>query len=121
MFTIIKFIHFHNDTDLPMIIDSWVDGSDTLQGIRIAPRERKIIHSSVGEWHIHAMLNKEDRKIWNQNEDIKDVVLIGKFRSTCCLSGNYSWLEQDGLFECKFSELETPIENVKGVMTFSLM
>lgn len=116
-----KYIHFHNDTDLPIMVDSWVDGSNTLQCLRVGPRVKLIIHSSVGEWHLNSMLtNKEDRKLWSDNPNLKHVVLVGKFRSNHCASGNYSWLEYDGLYDCVYSELETPVENVKGLMTFSL-
>jgi hypothetical protein len=117
----IKFIHFHNDTDLPVMIDSWVDGSNTLKCLRVGPREKLIIHSSVGEWHINAMLSKEDRKLWNDHPKLSHVILIGKFRSQPCASGDYSWMEQDGLYDCLYSKLETPIENVEGVMTFRLI
>jgi len=117
----IKFIHFHNDTDLPVMIDSWVDGSNSLKYIRVGAREKLVIHSSVGEWHINAMLtNKEDRKLWDDNEKLKKVILIGKFRSKPCASGNYSWMEYDGLYDCVYSEIENPIENVKGLITFSI-
>ena len=117
----IKFIHFHNDTDLPIMVDSWVDGSDTLKCLRVGPREKLVLHSSVGEWHLNAMLNTEDRKLWNSHPTLKNCVLIGKFRSDPCMSGNYSWLEYDGLYDCVYSELEIPIDNVKGVMTFSII
>ena len=115
------YIHFHNDTDLPVIIDSFVDNSNILQHFRIGPREKFLLHSSVGEWHVNAMLNKEDRKIWDDNPNLKHVILIGKFRSDPCARGNYSWLEYDNLYSCIYTELETPINNVKDVMTFTLI
>jgi hypothetical protein len=117
----IKFIHFVNNTDLPVMIDSWVDGSNVLQCLKIAPREKRIVHSSVGEWHINAMLFGEDRKLWDENDKLKHVTLIGKFRSRPCASGNYSWLEYEGLYDCVYSELDEPVDSVKGVMTFSLI
>jgi len=112
----IKYIHFVNNTDLPIMIDSWIDGSNDFQCLRIAPREKCIIHSSVGEWHINAMLYEEDRKIWDENEILKRILNIGKFRSKPCAKGNYSWLYYHGLFNCVYSELD---DHVKGVMTFS--
>ena len=117
----IKYIHFVNDTDLPVMIDSWVDGSNTLQCLRIAPREKRIVHSSVGEWHIDAMLNEEDRKLWTNNKNLKNVVMIGKFRSRPCAQGEYSWMDWDNKFNCVYSELDEPVDGVKGVMTFSLI
>jgi hypothetical protein len=117
----IKYIHFVNDTDLPLMIDSWVDGSTTLQCLRVGPREKLILHSSVGEWHMNAMLDDiQDRKLWDENPKLKHVIIIGKFRSQSCFSGNYSWLEYDGLYDCIYSELDEPVDGVKGVMTFSL-
>ena len=104
----IKYIHFHNDSDLPLLLDSWIDGSSMLRTIRIEPREKRIVHSSVGEWHIHS-ITPSDRKIWQE---------IGKFRSDPCASGNYSWLESD--FECIYSEIKTlEISETRGLMTFS--
>jgi len=117
----IKYIHFVNDTDLPVMIDSWVDGSNTLKCLKIAPREKRIIHSSVGEWHINAMLFDEDRKLWNDNENLKKVVIIGKFRSRPCPQGEYSWLDWDNKFDCVYSEPDKPVDGVNGVMTFSLI
>jgi hypothetical protein len=111
-------IHFINSTDVPVMVEGWVENS--LERVRVAPREKKIVFSSTGEWYLNAMLNREDRKLWDENEKIKHVILIGKFRYNQCMSGNYSWLEQDGLFDCIYSELEQPEDGVKGVMTFHL-
>jgi hypothetical protein len=115
----VKFIYFVNDTDLPLMIDSWVDGSNALECIRIAPREKRLIHSSVGEWHMNAMLPLEDRKLWDNHEKLKKVTLIGKFRSRPCASGNYSWLDWDNLFDCVYTKLDEPANGAKGIMTFS--
>ena len=52
----IKYINFHNDSELPLNIDSWIDGSNVLQTITVEPREKLIIHSSEGEWYLHSML-----------------------------------------------------------------
>ena len=117
----IKYIHFVNNTDLPLMIDSWVDGSNTLQCLRIDPREKRIVHSSVGEWHMNAMLFGEDRKLWDDIQNLKNVVLIGKFRSRPCAQGDYSWLDWDNKFDCVYSELDEPVDGVKGVITFSLI
>jgi len=113
-----KYIHFHNNTDLPICIDSWVDYSDYSQMVqlRIEAREKRVVYSSVGEWHLNCMFNSiEDRKIW-EDKGLGDCINIGKFRSNPCVSGNYSWME-DQLFECVYSELKNP---TKGIITFSL-
>jgi hypothetical protein len=106
------------------MVDSWVDGSSTLKCLRVGPREKLVIHSSVGEWHLNAMLsNKEDRKLWDNNEELKHIILIGKFRSDPCASGNYSWIGWDDtecLISCVYSEIENPKDKIKGLMTFSI-
>ena len=70
MYTIL----FHNDTDLPIVIDTWINTS--LQSFLIEPRENTILKSCVGEWHIHSML--EDRSIWVENK-LQNYLIIGKF------------------------------------------
>jgi len=115
-----KYIYFHNDTDLPIMIDSWVDGSNTSKCLRIEPREKLVIHSSVGEWYLNAFLNPKDRKLWDENEQLKHVFLIGKFRSHPCSQGNYSWLEYDNLFDCIYSESNNFDDPNKGLIKFSL-
>ena len=116
-----KYINFVNKTGLPFIIDYWADGTGWLQSTRIGPEDKLILHSSVGEWHVHSMLtSKEDFKIWkdcgmNATEFIGG---IGKFRSDPCMSNNYSWM-QTFLFDCEYSEnLETE-NGIKGTITFT--
>jgi hypothetical protein len=119
----IKYINFHNDSELPIIIDSWVDGTNRLQSIDIEPGQKLIIHSSVGEWHLHAMLDTEKRKIWN-DKGLKRVVNIGKFRSQPCASGDYSWLDYDNIFDCVYSEIPENLNSenkIRGLITFSEM
>jgi hypothetical protein len=116
-----KFIHFHNDTDLPIMMDSWVDGSNHLYCRKIDPRQKLVVHSSVGEWHLNAMFRElEDRKLWNEN-GFEKKILVGKFRSKPCASGNYSWMEYDEPFECTYSKVEITDENkIGGLITFSI-
>ena len=112
----IKQIYFHNTTELPVMIDSWVDGTNTLYSQRIGAGEKVLLHSSVGEWHVHCMMKDEiDRKIWIE-KGLKKYLLIGKFRSQPCASGNYAWMEWDKQFECIYSENDS--EDVKGLITF---
>lgn len=116
-----KYIHFHNNTDLPIMVDSWVeDGSNTLKCLKVGPGDKLILHSSVGEWHLNTIFpNYEDCELWNKKGFGGDKYsIIGKFRSDPCASGNYSWLEYDEPFECIYSELKEPIENASGLMTF---
>ena len=113
-----KYINFQNSTDLPVMIDAWVDNSNMLHSIKINPNEKKLIHSSVGEWHLHAMFHEEeDTKLWKEKELQKYVCSIGKFRSIPCASGNYSWLEWDDVFECNYVEQQE--NSAKATILFS--
>jgi len=118
----IKYIHFHNNSDLPVMIDSWVDGSNKLHYFKIEPGEKRILHSSVGEWHMNAMFeDSEDRKKWNE-KGLHRFILIGKFRSNPSIRGDYVWLEYDDPFNCEYSKIENedPDETVKGLITYSI-
>ena len=116
----IKYIYFHNTTKLPLQICRWITGSDTLKSTRIGPNEKHLLHSSVGEWHMNSMFfNSETRKIWIDNS-LDYMILVGKFRSTPCASGNYVWMEYDRTpFNCEYTEIENPENNIKGLMTIT--
>jgi hypothetical protein len=104
----IKYIYFHNNTDLPLMISSWVDGSNTLKYAKINSGQKVIVHSSVGEWHLDSMFDDvfyDDRKIWKDN-GLEKHLIIGKFRSSPCASGNYSWLDYDEPFQCIYTKLD---------------
>lgn len=115
-----KYIHFHNDTDLPIMVDSWIDNLSYLQYLKINPGEKIILHSSLGEWQINSMFEIfEDRKIWI-DKGLGKHTIIGKFRSYPCASGNYSWLENDDEFQCIYKEVNNEEKkNIKGFVTFS--
>jgi hypothetical protein len=124
LFKTTKYIHFHNDTDLPVVVEGWVStsyGLSTLKGLTVQSGEKLVVHSSVGEWHLNSMFtDSEDREMWKKKGlgDYK-YLNIGKFRSNPCASGNYSWMEyDDSPFECVYSKLEEPIENVDGLVIF---
>jgi hypothetical protein len=101
-----KFINFHNNTDLSVTIESWVDGSNEFQTKNINPGEKLVINSSVGEWHLTNYNLKNCKTTWN----------IGKFRSDPCASGNYSWMEYDDEFQCEYSKIP---ENISGLITLT--
>ena len=112
-----KEIHFHNTTELPVMIDSWIDGSNTLYSRKIDAGVKAIIHSSVGEWHIHSMMDdEEDRKKWVE-KGLDRYLLIGKFWSQPCAGGNYSWMEWEDRFDCVYSEHDLG-GDVKGLIRF---
>jgi hypothetical protein len=111
-----KYIHFHNATEFPIMVDSWVDGSNTLECIKILSGEKLVIHSSVGEWHVNSMFPEEDdRKLWS-SRGLKNYINLGKFRSDPCASGEYSWMDWDHIFDCVYSEIEG--DDVRGLITF---
>jgi hypothetical protein len=101
-----KFINFHNKTEIPVSIESWVDGTNEFKCINIYPGEKLIINSSVGEWQLTNLINLTN---------CKTTWYIGKFRSDPCASGNYSWMEYDDEFECEYSKIPG---NISGLITF---
>ena len=119
----IKYINFYNDSERPLNIDSWIDGSNVLKTITVEPGQKLIIHSSEGEWYLHSMLQSEKkREIWRQ-KGLDKVFIIGKFRSQPCYLGNYVWLDYSSMFECVYSELLDDVDNennIRGLMTFSV-
>jgi len=109
----IKYMTFYNNTDLPVLLSSWKDRSSILSEERIGPQEKKVIHSSVGEWHLSSMFERGgDREAW-KNAGLENHLIIGKFRSQPCISGNYSWMEYDKPFDCIYSE-----SDLGGLITF---
>ena len=119
----IKYINFHNDSELPLNIDSWIDCSNTLQTITIESGRKLILNSSVGEWHLQSMfINPDKRKMWCE-KGLDAVLTIGKFRSQPCCLGNYVWLDYNSIFECVYSELPDDVDSenkIRGLMTFSV-
>jgi hypothetical protein len=112
----IQYITFHNNTDLPVIVEGWhskMPGLSTLVPIRVDPRQQVIVHSTTGEWYMNSMFyNKKDKKRW---KGLEKHHIVGKFRSRPCASGDYSWLEYDEPFRCIYSETED-----LGKITFSM-
>jgi hypothetical protein len=118
-----KYINFHNNTELPIMIDSWVDGSNYLNMLKVSPGEKLIIHSKFGEWHINSMLEDDaDYSIWI-NLGLKWYVNIGKFRSNSYINEEYSFMEWPHIFNCLYSECDPVInpktgEYITGLITF---
>jgi len=120
-----KYIQFYNTTDLPVLIDAWntpaYSSVSKLTTTRIEPFESKIVHSSVGEWHMNAMFyNEADNSAWKGRGLGKYDTSIGKFRSDPCAMGNYSWMEYKH-FMCEYTDFQTDEDSrVKGKITFSI-
>jgi len=123
LFKTTKYVNFHNNSELPIMIDSWIDGSNSLKCLRVGPQEKLVIHSSVGEWHVNSMLTEEtDYKPWREG-GLKWYVNLGKFRSDPCASGDYAWMEWEHIFDCVYSECEPTFheksnEPITGLVTF---
>lgn len=113
-----KYIQFCNNTDLPILIDSWIDDSNMHECIRVDAKETRVIHSSVGEWHLHTMFDcAKDIQLWKE-KGLEKYNNIGKFRSMPCALGNYSWMES-ARFQCVYSEETKNVKSVHGLITFS--
>lgn len=113
------YARFYNNTDLPIVIDTWVSSTYHLISMEIEPLEERVIESSVDEWHIHCMFpnyDKEKRQIWKDN-NLGYITNIGKFSCSPCASGNYSWLDYD-MFICEYSYNSE--DEIKNSITFSL-
>ena len=117
-----KYMYFHNDTDLPLMIDSWIENSNILYCRRIEAGEKSIVHSSVGEWHLNIMFpNNQDYQLWEEKEPEftkYNRCILGKFRSLCCAYGEYSWMEYDEPFHCDYSLSEPDENNISGLIRF---
>lgn len=116
----IKHIIFKNASPFTVIVESFIDDSISSKCVRVSPEETVLVNSCVGEWHLHSMLGREDRKIWDtlDNCRYKNISTIGKFRSNPCASGNYSWIDYDAIFDCVYSENSENV--ITGLITFSL-
>jgi hypothetical protein len=112
------YIRFRNDTDLPILIHAWVKGSNTLDHCRVGPKTNILLHSSVGEWHMDSMFDAltEDRQLWI-DAGLEKHLIIGKFRSSPCARGDYSWMEYDEPFECVYSYDKN--QKVPGLITLT--
>ena len=123
IFKTTKYINFHNKSELPIMIDSWVDGSNSLRCLRVGPGESIILHSSVGEWRVNSMLaDEKDYKLWREG-GLERYINLGKFRSDPCASGNYSWMDWEDIFDCIYSECEPTVDSrskepIIGLVTF---
>jgi hypothetical protein len=121
IFKTTKYVNFHNNSELPIMIDSWVKNS--LSCLRVGPGESIILFSSVGEWHVNSMLTDEaDYKMWRDG-GLEWYVNLGKFRSDPCASGDYAWMEWEDIFDCIHTECEPVFheksdEPITGLVTF---
>jgi len=112
-----KSIQFYNNTDFPIMVDSWINNS--LYCLKIESQEKCIIYSDDSEWFLNSMFDLyDDRQLW-RNNNLKKYVNIGKFRSVPDISNIYSWINYENKFECLYSEKQIN-NNMEKIITFSL-
>jgi len=107
----IERVLFHNNTHLPIIVETWVNDnskiSHTLTNLVVEPFEYADLTSITGEWYINCRFSEERRMtLWRQfytdkNTNNMGSYYLGKFRNAPCMRGEYSWLEDD-YFECVY-------------------
>jgi len=87
---------FINNSGLPIHLETWqyVDGIHSLEYVLVKSGEMYVMPSTNREWYLQTYLNKENSDIWT-NAGIATGNQIGKFRDTPCVSGNYSWMENE--------------------------
>lgn len=112
------YIIFHNTTELPVNVNSWIDGSSRLNRLKVNPGEKRIIPSSLNEWYIDTMFDDfSERQVWVE-KGFDKYFTIGKFRSKPFANGNYSWMEYDEPFECLFVPSKNEENKIQGRITF---
>jgi hypothetical protein len=133
-----KMIKFINETDLPIIIETWADtgiyGLSTFIKINVSPMEDVILYekdehdknqclytncSLTGEWIINSLycIHEKEYQIW-KDKGYRVMENIGKFRSESCILGNNTWTNTD-LFELNYLK-KSNTENFSGdIISFS--
>ena len=112
----VEYIHFHNATPFPLMIDTWIN--TTLESYRVPPHHLILLKSSVGEWNMNTLFpDRKDRELWDQYKNLRHFTQIGKFRNKPCAQGNYAWMEYEKPFHCIYGEFSN--SQVKGLITFS--
>jgi len=117
-----EYITFVNDTPFPVIVETWENfgkhGLSRMVNVTVneyqelnciflpknmdsftfIPEESlNVLYSITGEWHINSFFtNSEISDKWKKHKLPQTV--IGKFRSSPCMSGNYSWMFIDKYF-----------------------
>ena len=101
-------ITFHNNTYLPVIVETWLYNNPQLTNVVIGPFENTQLYSITGEWYINYSFNEEPHiQLWKQfytdkfANNVDYSYYLGKFRNTPCIQGVYSWIE-DERFECLY-------------------
>jgi len=116
-----KMIKFINETDLPIIIETWANtgiyGLSTFIRINVSGMEEITLYendeenkndylytnySLTGEWIVSSLYctHEKEYQIW-KDKGYTVIERIGKFRSESCIMGNNTWTNTD-LFELNY-------------------
>lgn len=113
------YILFHNNSELPVNVNSWINNSSVLNSLKVNPGEKRIIPSSDDEWYMDTMFEDfSERKIWVE-KGLEDYFVIGKFRCKPFANGEYVCMEYYEDFECVFAPLENGENGIQGKVTFT--
>ena len=116
-------IYFSNLTNLPIMIDYWINNSisvNEVKSMRIGPKEKVLTKSSIDCWNINAMFTEyEDIKLW-KNNGLSDIIQIGSFSSTSCANGNYIWMKTYH-FRCVYSKVKNGQNGITGMISFMIL
>ena len=97
-------VYFHNCTDLPIMINSFVDGSSRLFCKKVEPKEKVLVNSSVGKWYLDSMFPLlSDIKKWRE-KGLEKCVLVGEFQTCASSYGEQVFMEHDDPFRCIYSQ-----------------
>ena len=126
-----KTIIFKNETDLPVLIGTWVDtgihGLSKFVETTVPGKKEEIFYekdtektesskkiSLTGEWIVNSMFRRDDAnyQIWKENS-CEMIDNIGKFRSQSCFSGNNVWTNTS-MFQLYYIKNENTVLFVKN-------
>jgi hypothetical protein len=114
-----KQIYFHNNTDVPIMIDYWIDETWVeniccSNSIKIEPREKRMIHSSLGQWNLHSEFhNSQDTKIW-KDKGLDILNPVGNIACNPNTKEKYTFINYD-IFSLELYQEE----NNYAIITFS--
>jgi hypothetical protein len=93
---------FWNTSDLPVMVDTWIEESIRLECVKIFPYEKCTLHSLTGEWYLNTIFHtNEDKQLWRE-KGLGGHTTLGKFRFLPCAQGERAWME-DPIFQCDYT------------------
>ena len=97
---------FINETDLPIEVSGLIQvmvGLNKLDSKVVMSNEECTIRSLTGEWYLSTHFNDPKYRVMWARKKIESMNSIGKFRIEPCISGEYSWMDNDK-FTVTFSD-----------------